>query len=290
MEILYSSTWNSISKIKSIILRPNWTTCSMSLKMVFSKSISYLTYFSEANISIRWSRFLVVITTHSDPNTGDLHIAPDCAFRGLFDKVLCFSQPNFQPSYMHKFVMDFATNYFIMDWINSVHVLWEQQTLGHTQILSYSNHRLSPHSDGPIQVHAQWVTLLQPQSSAHSVVVSDPHLQSQRKQIQVYFSAQSADGTRPTSFLRDFHGAMEKTQQWLGEGSLDKESWEDCGWRIWYVWWQDGGILVSWYHTTHTKLFNQLPCILPFLLFVGHISHPVSHYAYITIIFKPQIV
>jgi len=37
------------------------------------------------------------------------------------------------------------------------------------------------------------------------------------------------------------------------------------------------------------RLFNQLPCFLPFLLFVGHISYPVSHYAYITIIFKPQI-
>ena len=24
----------------------------------------------------RWSQFLVVITTHSDPRTGDLHIAP----------------------------------------------------------------------------------------------------------------------------------------------------------------------------------------------------------------------
>jgi len=90
MEILYSSTWNSISKIKPIILRPNWTTCSMSLKMVCSKSMSYLTYFSEANILIRWSRFLVVITTHSDPNTGDLHIAPDCAGAAAVDQVRLF--------------------------------------------------------------------------------------------------------------------------------------------------------------------------------------------------------
>jgi len=27
----------------------------------------------------RWSQFLIVITTHSDPRTGDLHIAPDNA-------------------------------------------------------------------------------------------------------------------------------------------------------------------------------------------------------------------
>lgn len=28
------------------------------------------------NISIRWTQFLVIISTHSDPRTGDLHIAP----------------------------------------------------------------------------------------------------------------------------------------------------------------------------------------------------------------------
>ena len=27
--------------------------------------------------SFSWTRFLVVITTHSDPRTGDLHIAPN---------------------------------------------------------------------------------------------------------------------------------------------------------------------------------------------------------------------
>jgi len=27
--------------------------------------------------SFSWTQFLVVITTHSDPRTGDLHIAPD---------------------------------------------------------------------------------------------------------------------------------------------------------------------------------------------------------------------
>ena len=36
---------------------------------------SYLIFLA-LNISIRWTRFLVVITTHSDPCTGDLHIAP----------------------------------------------------------------------------------------------------------------------------------------------------------------------------------------------------------------------
>jgi hypothetical protein len=33
--------------------------------------------FSILMFSFRWSRFLVIITTHSDPETGYLHIAPN---------------------------------------------------------------------------------------------------------------------------------------------------------------------------------------------------------------------
>ena len=33
--------------------------------------------FLTLNFSFRWSQFLVIITTHSDPHTGDLHIAPN---------------------------------------------------------------------------------------------------------------------------------------------------------------------------------------------------------------------
>ncbi|KIK03069.1 hypothetical protein K443DRAFT_131586 [Laccaria amethystina LaAM-08-1] len=139
-----------------------------------------------------WSRFLVIITTHSDPDTGFLHIAPgntgsvpanelfafifqerfrnilqrqeknknilnllscgalsslpssrdavkDLASEKLFDRVLCFSQPSFQPSFTHRFVMDLASNYFILDRINLIHILQEQQTLGaHTDVILFN--------------------------------------------------------------------------------------------------------------------------------------------------------
>jgi len=56
----------------------------------------------------------------------------------LFDKVLCFSQPNFQPSTTHKFVMDLALNQFVLDRINFVHIVREHQALGaHTDIIVF---------------------------------------------------------------------------------------------------------------------------------------------------------
>ena len=42
----------------------------------YKEYIHFYLFFLELNISIRWTRFLVVISTHSDPRTGDLHIAP----------------------------------------------------------------------------------------------------------------------------------------------------------------------------------------------------------------------
>ena len=41
----------------------------------YKEYIHFYLFFLELNISIRWTRFLVVISTHSDPCTGDLHIA-----------------------------------------------------------------------------------------------------------------------------------------------------------------------------------------------------------------------
>ena len=56
----------------------------------------------------------------------------------LFDKILCFSQPNFQPSTTHKFVMDLALNQLIFDCINFVHLICEHQALGaHTDIIVF---------------------------------------------------------------------------------------------------------------------------------------------------------
>ena len=42
----------------------------------YKEYINLILFFLALNISIRWTRFLVVISTHSDPRTGDLHIAP----------------------------------------------------------------------------------------------------------------------------------------------------------------------------------------------------------------------
>jgi hypothetical protein len=42
----------------------------------YKEYINFYLVFLTLNISISWTRFLVVISTHSDPRTGDLHIAP----------------------------------------------------------------------------------------------------------------------------------------------------------------------------------------------------------------------
>ncbi|EDR03103.1 uncharacterized protein LACBIDRAFT_307567 [Laccaria bicolor S238N-H82] len=137
-----------------------------------------------------WTRFLVVITTHSVPESGDLHTAPNnksaapvdqlwavlfperfcnllkrekrknilnllscgalssrpdsrdavkgIAAKDLFDKILCFSQPNFQPSSTHKFVMDLALQNYVHDRIGLINVLREQQALGaHTDVVLF---------------------------------------------------------------------------------------------------------------------------------------------------------
>lgn len=42
----------------------------------YKEYVNFYFFFLALNISIRWTRFLVVISTHSDPRTGDLHIAP----------------------------------------------------------------------------------------------------------------------------------------------------------------------------------------------------------------------
>jgi hypothetical protein len=42
----------------------------------YKEYFNFYFVFLALNILIRWTRFLVVISTHSDPRTGDLHIAP----------------------------------------------------------------------------------------------------------------------------------------------------------------------------------------------------------------------
>ena len=41
----------------------------------YKEYVNFYLVFLALNISIRWTWFLVVISTHSDPHTGDLHIA-----------------------------------------------------------------------------------------------------------------------------------------------------------------------------------------------------------------------
>jgi len=43
----------------------------------FAEYANFSPIFSILKSLFRWNRFLVVITTHSDPRTGDLHIAPN---------------------------------------------------------------------------------------------------------------------------------------------------------------------------------------------------------------------
>ena len=63
----------------------------------------------------------------------DIHLS-----RGLFEKVLCFSQADFQPSATHKFVMDLALNHFVFDRPGLQGFLRDHQALGaHTDIIQF---------------------------------------------------------------------------------------------------------------------------------------------------------
>ena len=57
---------------------------------------------------------------------------------GLFEKTLCFSQVNFQPSATHKFVMDLALSHFIFDRPKIENILHDHQNIGaHTDIVQF---------------------------------------------------------------------------------------------------------------------------------------------------------
>lgn len=57
---------------------------------------------------------------------------------GLFDKILCFSQVNFQPSATHKFVMDLALSHFIFNRPKIENILHDHQNIGaHTDIVQF---------------------------------------------------------------------------------------------------------------------------------------------------------
>jgi len=58
--------------------------------------------------------------------------------RMLFEKILSFSQADFQPSATHKFVMDWALNHFILDRPKLEGFLCDHQGLGaHTNIIQF---------------------------------------------------------------------------------------------------------------------------------------------------------
>ena len=80
----------------------------------------------------------ICFSVHSQLVTNDKLIIWFLFTSQLFDKILCFSQPNFQPSTTHKFVMDLALNQFIFNCINFVHLIREHQALGaHTDIIVF---------------------------------------------------------------------------------------------------------------------------------------------------------
>ncbi|KIM40990.1 hypothetical protein M413DRAFT_28089 [Hebeloma cylindrosporum] len=145
--------------------------------------------FDETGEFWEWSQFMVIVTTHSDPTNGFLHIGPNnvgsvpvqemleaiftdrfqtvlCKSKKnvlsliscgalssytesrdqiktfvdleLFEKVLCFSQPNFQPSATHKFMMDWAVSHFVFERLNISSFLSDHQSLGaHTDIVQF---------------------------------------------------------------------------------------------------------------------------------------------------------
>ena len=57
---------------------------------------------------------------------------------GLFEKILCFSQHNFQPTTTQKFMMDWAVSQFVFERTKLTSFLSDHQTLGaHTDIIQY---------------------------------------------------------------------------------------------------------------------------------------------------------
>ena len=59
-------------------------------------------------------------------------------FRGNFQKIVCFSQGNFQPSSTHRFVMDWGLNHFLFDRSKIEQFLLEHQAIGaHTDIVQF---------------------------------------------------------------------------------------------------------------------------------------------------------
>jgi hypothetical protein len=59
---------------------------------------------------------------------------------GIFEKILCFSQQDFQPSATHKSFMDWALSPFVFDRPKVEHLLCEHQALGaHTDIVQFKS-------------------------------------------------------------------------------------------------------------------------------------------------------
>jgi hypothetical protein len=57
---------------------------------------------------------------------------------GLFDKILCFSQANFQPSATHGFISSLTLSHFIFDRPKLENILRDHQSLGaHTDVVQF---------------------------------------------------------------------------------------------------------------------------------------------------------
>ncbi|KAF8874813.1 hypothetical protein CPB84DRAFT_1667114, partial [Gymnopilus junonius] len=69
--------------------------------------------------------------------------ASSYGFYSLFDKILAFSQSDFQPAFTHKFFMDLALNYFVYGWKGLSQFLQEHQALGaHIDIIEFQAQRI----------------------------------------------------------------------------------------------------------------------------------------------------
>jgi hypothetical protein len=73
-----------------------------------------------------------------------IYMSKPCFKRGLFSKIICFEQSDFQPSLAHSFVMDIALTNFIYDRLGLDSILRQHQELGaHTNVIEFQRGKVS---------------------------------------------------------------------------------------------------------------------------------------------------
>ena len=137
-------------------------------------------------------------------------VATGVFLRDLFDKILCFSQPNFQPSTTHKFVMGLALQNYVHDRISLINVLREQQALAaHTDVVLFQPNTITTF---------RWTHPgACPMGNNTPALIQCPECSG--------FKTSPKSTTQQSSILKCVPGR--KPNQWFGEGSLDTEGREN---------------------------------------------------------------